>query len=145
MVALGTGLPRLSFASGERGPGRDDMLNDCRVLIAEDEALIALDLAHAVEAAKGQPVGPFATVKDGLVYLAHNDVHAAILDVRLADRDVAPLALTLLDRGRPVVFHTASDVPREVARRYGALTICRKPLPAEHVVLQLAKALGRAS
>jgi hypothetical protein len=66
------------------------MLRNCRVLIAEDEALISLDLAQAVEAANGEPVGPFATVRDGMVYLAHNDVHAAILDVHLADRDIAP-------------------------------------------------------
>lgn len=121
------------------------MLDNCRVLIAEDEALIALDLARAVEAAKGEPVGPFASVKDGLVYLAHNDVHAAILDVHLADRDVSPLAMALLDRGRPVVFHTASDIPKDVAKRYGPLPICRKPLPAELVVLHVAKTLGRAS
>src|ERR1022692_251398 len=121
------------------------MLRDCRVLIAEDEALIALDLAHAVEAAKGEPVGPFATVKDGLVYLAHNDVHAAILDVHLADRDVAPLAMALLDHGTPVVFHSASEIPKEVAERYGPLPICRKPTPAPHVVLHVAKVLGRAS
>lgn len=119
------------------------MLNDRRVLIAEDEALVALDLAHSVEAAHGKVVGPFATVKDGLVYLAHDDVHAAILDVHLADRDVSPLALALLERGKPVVFHTSSDIPEEIVKRHGRLPICRKPMPAERVVFQLAKALGR--
>ncbi len=121
------------------------MLNDCRVLIAEDEALIAYDLAHSVEVAHGTVIGPFATVKDGLTYLAHDDVHAAILDVHLADRDVAPLASALLDRGRAVVFHTASNVPSELADRYGELAICPKPLPAEQVVLHLAKAMGRTA
>ena len=119
------------------------MLNDRRVLIAEDEALVALDLALSVAAAHGRVVGPFATVNEGLVYLAHDDVHAAILDVHLADRDVAPLAMALLDRGRPVVFHTASDIPREIVERHGKLSICRKPMPAERVVLQLARVLGR--
>ena len=120
------------------------MLNDRRVLIAEDEAMVALDLAHSVEAAHGEVVGPFATVKDGLVYLAHDDVHAAILDVHLADRDVSPLALTLLKRGSPVVFHTSSDIPEEIVKRHGRLPICRKPIPAEHVVFHLGKALGNA-
>ncbi len=120
------------------------MLRDVRVLIAEDEALIAMDLAHSVLAAHGEVAGPFATVKDGLVYLAQNDVHAAILDVHLADRDVAPLARALLDRGRHVVFHTASHLPSELADRYGDLPICPKPLPAEHVVHHLAKTMGRA-
>jgi DNA-binding NarL/FixJ family response regulator len=119
------------------------MLKDCRVLIAEDEAFVALDLTRAVEAAHGEVVGPFATVREGLVYLAHDDVHAAILDVHLADRDVEPLAVALLDRGRPVVFHSASNIPGEVTRRFGELPICRKPLRADYVVLHLAKALGR--
>ena len=114
------------------------MLDNCRVLIAEDEALIGLDIAQAVTAANGEPVGPFATVKDGLVYLAHNDVHAAILDVHLADRDVSPLAVALLDRGKAVVFHTASDVPAEVAERYGDLSVCRKPMSPDRVILHLA-------
>ncbi len=119
------------------------MLQDCRVLIAEDELLIAMDLAHAVEAAYGQVAGPFATVKDGLAYLADNDVHAAILDVHLADRDVEPLALTLLGKGKAVVFHTASSVPTAVIERHGQVPVCRKPMQPERVVLHLAKVLGR--
>ncbi|MDQ2861629.1 MAG: response regulator [Pseudomonadota bacterium] len=119
------------------------MLSDCRILIAEDEALIACDLAHSVEAAHGEVAGPFATVRDGLVYLAHNDVHAAILDVHLADRDVAPLAMALLDRGRHVVFHTASEPPTEIVHRYGALAVCRKPMSPDSVVLHLARVMGR--
>jgi DNA-binding NarL/FixJ family response regulator len=117
------------------------MLDRRQVLIAEDEALVALDLAHAVEAAQGEVVGPFATVKDGLVYLARNDVHAAILDVHLADRDVEPLALALLDKGKAVVFHTASSVPAAVIDRHGAQPVCRKPMAPDRVVWHLVKAL----
>ncbi len=120
------------------------MLDQCRVLIAEDEALVALDLAHAVEAAQGEVAGPFATVKDGLVYLAHNDVHAAILDIHLANQVVTPIAMALLDRGKSVVFHSASDIPAEVTARHGKVPICRKPMRPDLVVWHLAKALGRA-
>jgi len=121
------------------------MLDDCRILIAEDEALVALDLAHSVEAANGEVVGPFATVKECLGFLARDDVHAAILDVHLADRDVAPVAVALLDRGRHVVFHTASEVPTEIARHYGELPICRKPMAPHRVILHLAKTMGRVT
>ncbi|MDQ2860385.1 MAG: hypothetical protein M3T55_06590 [Pseudomonadota bacterium] len=125
--------------------GQDNMLNDCRVLIAEDETLVASELSHSVEAAHGEVVGPFATVKDGLVYLEYGDVHAAILDVHLADRDAAPLAMALLNRGRHVVFHTASVVPTEITHRYGDVTICHKPMAPDRVILHLAKAMGRIS
>lgn len=119
------------------------MLTDRRVLIAEDEPFIALDLARSVEAAHGEVVGPFATVKEGMVYLAQNDAHAAILDVQLADRDVSPLAIELLNRGRAVVFHTSQAIPDEVVKRHGMLPMCRKPMPAEHVVFHLARALSK--
>ncbi len=119
------------------------MLSKCRVLIAEDEALVACDLAYSVQAARGEVVGPFATVADGLVYLANDDVHAAILDVHLADRDVTPIAVLLLERGRPVVFHSASGVPAEIRDRFGELPLCKKPAPPEHVIWHLARAIGR--
>jgi DNA-binding NarL/FixJ family response regulator len=119
------------------------MLSDCRVLIAEDEAFVACDLACAVEAAHGQVIGPFATVQEGLVYLAHCDVHAAILDVHLADRDIGPLAIALLDRGSIVVFHTSSDVPQEVTDRHGPQSVCSKPQASDRVVWDLAKAMKR--
>jgi two-component SAPR family response regulator len=120
------------------------MLIDCRVLIAEDEAVIAADLAGAVAAVHGAVIGPFATVKEGLLFLATSHVHAAILDVELADQTVTPLAITLLERGVPVVFHTGSDIPGEVRARFGDLPICRKPMLSDHVVDHLIRTLGRA-
>ncbi len=37
-----------------------------------------------------------------------------------------------------VKFHTATDVPREIAERYGVLIVCRKPMLSEQVVSRLA-------
>ncbi len=121
------------------------MLKDCRVLIAEDEALIACDLACCVEAAHGQVIGPFATVKKGMAFLVDGDVQAAILDVRLADGEVTPVALHLLEHKKVVVFHTASDIPAEVVRRHGELPLCKKPMLAERVILHLARTLGQST
>ncbi|MDB5479638.1 MAG: putative response regulator [Caulobacteraceae bacterium] len=121
------------------------MLSNCRVLIAEDEALVAADLAYAVEDAHGEVVGPFATVKAGISYLADREVHAAILDVNLADRTVTPMAMILFHRGKVVVFHTASGLPGELAEFFGHRHVCPKPSLPQHVVLHLARALGRAT
>lgn len=120
------------------------MLNNCKILIAEDEAFIAADLAGAVEDAHGAVVGPCFTVSEGMHCLADGEVHAAILDVSLPDGEVTPLAIALLERELVVVFHTASAIPAAVIQRFGAaLPLCRKPMESVHVVRHLARALGR--
>lgn len=123
----------------------DHMLNRRRVLVAEDEALIAEDLALAVRDLDGEVVGPVASVGEALALLAREDVHAAILDVRLVDGDVAPIASALLERGKVVVFHTASPVPAEIIDRYGEMVVCPKPMASDHVVLRLASLIQRRS
>jgi DNA-binding NarL/FixJ family response regulator len=123
------------------------MLARRRVLIAEDEELVALSLARAVEDADGEVVGPVSSVREGLALLAETDVHAAILDVSLADRDVIPIARALLERGKVVVFHTASPIPDEIVTRPDQIVVCPKPMGAETVVTRLAgliSAGGRA-
>lgn len=72
------------------------MLTGRRVLVAEDEPLLALDLAPSIEEARGEVVRAVATVAEALTLLAAEWIEAAILDVYLADRDVAPLARALL-------------------------------------------------
>ena len=74
------------------------------VLIVEDDAYIALDLAGAVEDAHGQVAGPVACVRDALDVLETTHVDAAILDAQLCDRDVTPLAMLLKQRGVPFVI-----------------------------------------
>ena len=114
------------------------MLSQRRVLVAEDEFIIASELAAAVEEAGGKVVGPVASVREGLALLRREVVHAAILDVRLVDGEVSPMAHVLLERGVVVVFHSASPIPREITDRHGAVVVCPKPMPPDHVVHRLA-------
>ncbi len=115
------------------------MLDHRRILIAEDEALIAEDLASAVREAGGEVGGPVASVTDGLGVLAREEIHAAILDVRLIDRDVAPIAVALLKQGKRVVFHSASPIPTEIVERFGSPVVCAKPMQSDRVVTRLAR------
>ena len=118
------------------------MLNCRSVLIAEHEALIAYALVLAVEDADGEVVGPVASVREGLELLSKEEVHAAILDLRLVDRDVAPIAAMLLEQGKAVVFHTASPVPDEIISRFGVPVVCPKPGPFDRVITNLARLIG---
>ncbi len=100
--------------------------------------MVAVDLAAAVMEADGEVLGPVATVDEALLLLSREVVGAAILDVRLGDRDVAPVARVLLTYGTPVLFHSASEIPAEIASEFGGLPTCPKPAPASRVIRQLA-------
>ena len=121
------------------------VLNRSRVLVAEDEALVALNLASSIEEANGVAVGPVATVGEGLALVAREGVHAAILDIRLGDMPVTPLAVALLEESAIVLFHTASPIPLELTARFGDLARCEKPMASERVILRLAGLLRQPS
>jgi DNA-binding response OmpR family regulator len=75
-------------------------------LIVEDEPFIALDLAMAVEEARGKVIGPAGSVREALMLIEQHLVQAAILDVNLSDRDVTPIAELLIGGGVPVIFYS---------------------------------------
>ncbi len=113
------------------------MLTDALVLVAEDEAFIALDLALAVEDAGGQVIGPAASVKEALALIDGRTVTAAILDVNLADRDISPVAEILLARGIPVILQTGIEAPPELMARYPDTVVHIKPCVAAKLVAEL--------
>lgn len=77
-----------------------------RVLVVEDESLVAMLLETILEDMGCVTVGPASTVDEGLRMAAAETVDAALLDVNVAGRQVFPVAQVLKDRGVPFVFST---------------------------------------
>ena len=77
-----------------------------RVLVVEDESLVAMLLETILEDMGCLAVGPAATVDEGLRMASDEAVDAALLDVNVAGRQVFPVAHALKDRGVPFVFST---------------------------------------
>ena len=77
-----------------------------RVLVVEDESLVAMLLETILEDMGCIPVGPASTVDEGLRMAADEAVDAALLDVNVAGRQVFPVAQLLKDRGVPFIFST---------------------------------------
>ena len=119
------------------------MLKRSPVLIAEDEPIIALDLALAVQDADGEVVGPAATVKEALALLESRTVLGAILDVNLADRDISPVAVYLLNRGIPTILQTGMSIPPELAACFPDLVVRTKPNRADRLVTELASMITK--
>ncbi|QYF88077.1 response regulator [Brevundimonas sp. PAMC22021] len=85
----------------------NDGLQGRRVLVVEDESLVAMLLETILEDMGCTPVGPASNIDDGET-LARGDVEldAALLDVNVAGRQVFPVAAALKARGVPFVFST---------------------------------------
>jgi len=77
-----------------------------RILIVEDEGLVALQLQQDVERAGHQVVGPARSLKHGLMLASQERIDAALLDVRLGQETSAAIAEQLLARAIPFAFTT---------------------------------------
>jgi DNA-binding NarL/FixJ family response regulator len=73
-----------------------------RVLIVEDDALLALDIAQQMSDAGFEVVGPATSVAKALKLVTEVGCDAAVLDVNLGT-GTAPMALGLKARGTPFV------------------------------------------
>ena len=118
------------------------MLNDILVLVAEDEAVIALDVTMAIYDAGGRVAGPAASVKQALALIAKMPIDAAILDVNLSDGDISPVAEALIAAGIPIVLQTGVGLPADLVARFPTLTARMKPCSAVRLVEDLESGLA---
>lgn len=81
-----------------------DALRGRRVLVVEDDPLIAMDLADLLAASGAEIVGPAPTVSAALAALGAGRPDAAVLDVNLRGERSTPVARELRDAGVPFVL-----------------------------------------
>lgn len=119
-------------------------LNGRRVLIVEDESLVAMLLETILEDMGCTPVGPASSVDEGLAMATDApDLDAALLDVNVAGRQVFPVAAALKARGVPFVFSTGygeGGLPEEWR---GQATV-QKPFTEAAIRQALMAAMGVA-
>jgi DNA-binding NtrC family response regulator len=108
------------------------------VLLVEDEMFVALDIQMTLEDEGWHVSGPFATAREALEFLDDNPVDCAILDVRLADGDVFPVADRLKKNDVPFVFHSGHANPQKLVERYPTSLVCQKPCHPTALVSRLA-------
>jgi DNA-binding LytR/AlgR family response regulator len=93
-----------------------DMLNVAhkKVLLVEDEFLIASELDQFFTAAGAQVLGPFSNLDSAADYV--DEAEAAVLDVKIAGDLVYPIADRLMARRTPFCFYTGYDQHQLPAR-----------------------------
>ncbi|MGJ8596199.1 response regulator [Sulfitobacter sp.] len=81
-----------------------------RIFIVDDEALIAFEMADALEDLGFEVVGPSTHLKDALGMAKEEEFDIACLDVNLgAGKTSEPIARVLAERGIPYVYITAYE------------------------------------
>ena len=111
-----------------------------KVLLVEDESLVALHIENMLEEIGCQVVASVTRLVKALSLASSLDIDLAVLDINLAGEVVYPLALRLADRGIPFVFSTGystATLPSELRDR---------PLVKKPVTLgRLKKAVSMAT
>ncbi|ABY29183.1 response regulator [Methylorubrum extorquens] len=117
----------------------DQVLVGHRVLVVEDEYLIALLMTEWLEAAGADVVGPAPTVEKALALIESDVVDAAILDVNLGHgRTVYLVADKLSVIGVPYMFATG-DVMMAIADAYKHQPRVEKPFSETAFICALKK------
>jgi DNA-binding response OmpR family regulator len=79
-----------------------------RILVVEDEFLLADEMSDWLRLRGFDPIGPVSSLPEAQMLIAEDDaIDGAVLDVNLAGKMVFPLALELRRRNVPVIFATA--------------------------------------
>lgn len=107
----------------------------CRLLLVEDEPVIAFALEDLVEELGYGVVGPAFKLTDAMAIAAEGEFEAAILDVNLNEEPSFPVADILSNRGIPFLF--ATGYAESGVGWKGQAAVIAKPYGRD----QLAKAL----
>ncbi|MBW8754134.1 MAG: response regulator [Sphingomonadales bacterium] len=125
-----------SVSPGERLLGK-------RVLIVEDEALVALELRFAFEDEGAEVLGPAQSLMKALEAVTHErEIDLALLDVDLAGENVYPVAELLRQRSVPFAFHTGHASRSELGTLFPGTTTFIKPALTETLIAHMMK-IGR--
>ena len=113
-----------------------------KVLIVEDEFLVAIALSEILEDAGAVVAGPFGRLDEALAYVEANGaaLDGAILDVTLHGQTSYPIADALLAKGVKFVFASGYDTDA-LAARYRGYPKCEKPFRPESILTALAAAV----
>jgi CheY-like chemotaxis protein len=108
----------------------------CRVLVVEDELMIAMGLEVYLSHLGCEVVGPVGEVGPALEAARSAAVDMALLDINLRGEEVYPVADALAERGIPFAFLTGYD-RSSVPTHYRA-PVLAKPFQPPQLVTALA-------
>jgi DNA-binding response OmpR family regulator len=115
------------------------MSNPKRILLVEDDALIALDAEDVLVSAGYVVVGPAGTLVRAKQLAATEPLAAAVLDVNLNGLYIWPVAELLHNRGIPFLLLTGFSAGLEMPAFCRSQPHLRKPVMADVLLEALLK------
>lgn len=111
-----------------------------RVMLLEDEAIIAFAVEDMLTDLGCIVIGPALRLDEALRLAATSDIDAAVLDVNINSERSYPVAETLERRGVPFLFATGYDL-EGIEWRGAALEVIAKPYRRDQLEVALARLL----
>lgn len=134
---------RAAAASAEPA-GPIDAIPEGRILIVEDEPLIAMELHRLLSQAGLEVSGPVASLKQALDLAEDQTLTGAVIDINLGFDTSYPVADRLRASGLPVIFVTGYAAEM-LPERFATQPILRKPIDPHALITTLRRELGQAN
>ncbi|MCJ7598282.1 MAG: response regulator [Methyloceanibacter sp.] len=109
-----------------------------RILVVEDEFLIALDIAGVLEQAGIAVIGPVSTVTEAMNAIAQEEMHGALLDAHLAGEPVVRIADALKAKAIPFAFVSGYG-PEQLPAAYRGVPLVKKPFTGKDLLDAVAR------
>lgn len=119
-------------------------LSGRRILVVEDELMIAMLIDDVLKEAGCQVVGPMPRLAAALNAASNERLDGAVLDINLAGELVSPVADRLTERGVPFIFLTGYGW-HMLPERFHSRPLVTKPCRQDLLLATLAAAVGTAS
>jgi DNA-binding response OmpR family regulator len=99
-----------------------------RILVVEDDALIAMELEERLADMGYAVIGPAHTIAEAEALIASETPDAALLDANVAGLTSVAVGAELVARGVPVAFCTGYDAVKNLPPSLAKALVLTKPL-----------------
>ena len=121
---------------------KTNRLDGVRILVVEDNQIVAASVADALKYAGANVVGVIGNLEEavGFVESRHRDIDIAMLDVDLSGAMSYPIADMLTRHNVPFIFTTGYD-NASMDMAYRGFPACMKPFGFDSIVSAIAGVL----
>jgi DNA-binding response OmpR family regulator len=113
-----------------------------KVLVAEDELLVAIDIEATLQALGCAVIGPVATVAEVERLAGSADLDGAVLDVNLRGEPIFRALPGLLERGLPILISSGYEESTLFPAEFRHLPVLVKPYDASQLAARIRGLFG---